>query len=261
MVVSREEKERIARVKLQQIYENSNAKERVALGKTLGFRGSNRSIRNSVQRLATRGRTRGNIRPGLFGTINRSYGALSGKGGRLENKELGNIGTGDKIKITNNFKPYVLPFQEIWNRTSPSLLLDINFRISAFVACVIQEEKEIEGKKFFYFEIKEFPIYTDETSKDFVKLIESLQDRVDDLFKPIWERKYQGLTQTSFGMIKAVAFSREGAGEMKDYFEKMLEVVLEVPTQINGDFGVTLTSVKQLKDPNDPKKLLPRVYV
>ena len=39
----------------------------------------------------------------MFGTINRSYGALAGKGGRLENKELGNIGTGDKIKITNNF--------------------------------------------------------------------------------------------------------------------------------------------------------------
>ena len=253
MVVSREEKERIARVKLQQIYENSNAKQRVALGKTLGFRGSNRSIRNSVQRLATRGRTRGNIRPGLFGTINRSYGALSGKGGRLENKELGNIGTGDKIKITNNFKPYVLPFQDIWNRTSPSLLLDSNFRISAFVACVIEEEP--------IFEIKEFAIYTDETSKDFVKLVESLQDRVDDLFKPIRDRKYQGLTQTSVGMIKAVAFSREGAGEMKEYFEKMLDVALEVPSQINGDFGVTLTSVRQLRDPENPKKLLPRVYV
>ena len=253
MVVSREEKERIARVKLQQIYENSNAKERVALGKTLGFRGSNRSIRNSVQRLATRGRTRGNIRPGLFGTINRSYGALAGKGGRLENKELGNIGTGDKIKITNNFKPYVLPFQEIWNRTSPSLLLDSNFRISAFVACVIEEEP--------IFEIKEFAIYTDETSKDFVKLVESLQDRVDDLFKPIRDRKYQGLTQTSFGMIRAVAFSREGALEMKDYFEELTQFNLEVPTQINGDFGVTLTSVRQLRNPENPKKLLPRVYV
>lgn len=253
MVVSREEKERIARVKLQQIYENSNAKQRVALGKTLGFRGSNRSIRNSVQRLATRGRTRGNIRPGLFGTINRSYGALSGKGGRLENKELGNIGTGDKIKITNNFKPYVLPFQDIWNRTSPSLLLDSNFRISAFVACVIEEEP--------IFEIKEFAIYTDETSKDFVKLVESLQDRVDDLFKPIRDRKYQGLTQTSFGMIRAVAFSREGALEMKEYFEELTQFNLEVPTQINGDFGVTLTSVRQLRDPENPKKLLPRVYV
>ena len=253
MVVSREEKERIARVKLQQIYENSNAKERVALGKTLGFRGSNRSIRNSVQRLATRGRTRGNIRPGLFGTINRSYGALAGKGGRLENKELGNIGTGDKIKITNNFKPYVLPFQDIWNRTSPSLLLDSNFRISAFVACVIEEEP--------IFEIKEFAIYTDETSKDFVKLVESLQDRVDDLFKPIRDRKYQGLTQTSFGMIRAVAFSREGALEMKDYFEELTQFNLEVPTQINGDFGVTLTSVRQLRNPENPKKLLPRVYV
>lgn len=253
MVVSREEKERIARVKLQQIYENSNAKERVALGKTLGFRGSNRSIRNSVQRLATRGRTRGNIRPGLFGTINRSYGALAGKGGRLENKELGNIGTGDKIKITNNFKPYVLPFQEIWNRTSPSLLLDSNFRISAFVACVIEEEP--------IFEIKEFAIYTDETSKDFVKLVESLQDRVDDLFKPIRDRKYQGLTQTSFGMIRAVAFSREGALEMKDYFEELTQFNLEVPTQINGDFGVTLTSVRQLRNPENPKKLLPRLYV
>jgi len=253
MVVSREEKERIARVKLQQIYENSNAKERVALGKTLGFRGSNRSIRNSVQRLATRGRTRGNIRPGLFGTINRSYGALSGKGGRLENKELGNIGTGDKIKITNNFKPYVLPFQDIWNRTSPSLLLDSNFRISAFVACVIEEEP--------IFEIKEFAIYTDETSKDFVKLVESLQDRVDDLFKPIRDRKYQGLTQTSFGMIRAVAFSREGALEMKEYFEELTQFNLEVPTQINGDFGVTLTSVRQLRNPENPKKLLPRVYV
>tara|TARA_R110000765_G_C18776290_1_gene590796 strand:- start:107 stop:868 length:762 start_codon:yes stop_codon:yes gene_type:complete len=253
MVVSREEKERIARVKLQQIYENSNAKERVALGKTLGFRGSNRSIRNSVQRLATRGRTRGNIRPGLFGTINRSYGALAGKGGRLENKELGNIGTGDKIKITNNFKPYVLPFQDIWNRTSPSLLLDSNFRISAFVACVIEEEP--------IFEIKEFAIYTDETSKDFVKLVESLQDRVDDLFKPIRDRKYQGLTQTSFGMIRAVAFSREGALEMKDYFEELTQFNLEVPTQINGDFGVTLTSVRQLRNPENPKKLLPRLYV
>jgi len=253
MVVSREEKERIARVKLQQIYENSNAKQRVALGKTLGFRGSNRSIRNSVQRLATRGRTRGNIRPGLFGTINRSYGALAGKGGRLENKELGNIGTGDKIKITNNFKPYVLPFQDIWNRTSPSLLLDSNFRISAFVACVIEEEP--------IFEIKEFAIYTDETSKDFVKLVESLQDRVDDLFKPIRDRKYQGLTQTSFGMIRAVAFSREGALEMKEYFEELTQFNLEVPTQINGDFGVTLTSVRQLRDPENPKKLLPRVYV
>jgi len=253
MVVSREEKERIARVKLQQIYENSNAKERVALGKTLGFRGSNRSIRNSVQRLATRGRTRGNIRPGLFGTINRSYGALAGKGGRLENKELGNIGTGDKIKITNNFKPYVLPFQDIWNRTSPSLLLDSNFRISAFVACVIEEEP--------IFEIKEFAIYTDETSKDFVKLVESLQDRVDDLFKPIRDRKYQGLTQTSFGMIRAVAFSREGALEMKDYFEELTQFNLEVPTQINGDFGVTLTSVRQLRNPENTKKLLPRVYV
>ena len=192
----------------------------------------------------------------LFGKENPSEKSAKGWsdfGGRLENKELGNIGTGDKIKITNNFKPYVLPFQDIWNRTSPSLLLDSNFRISAFVACVIEEEP--------IFEIKEFAIYTDETSKDFVKLVESLQDRVDDLFKPIRDRKYQGLTQTSFGMIRAVAFSREGALEMKEYFEELTQFNLEVPTQINGDFGVTLTSVRQLRDPENPKKLLPRVYV
>jgi hypothetical protein len=228
---SYEEREAVARAKLRAIYENSNSKERLRLANTLGFKGSPRVKRDSLQRLISpRGKKRSRrITEDKFSTINRSYGQLSKPGGRFSKQDIIVLDAQQKANVTEYFKPWIRPFQKIRNRKpSPLLVINTEYRIMAYVGAIIQDQQTNT------YEGRSYEIYHDGKSKDFNTLVSMLQTRVDSTF-----RKAKGAYR-----ILGMSFSEEGGREMVRILEQELDVPLDLPIRINGPYSVNIYSTK-----------------
>ena len=155
------------------------------------------------------------------------------------------IEEGEKIRIEGYLSSYVTDGESIGGNID--LDLNGNFRITAFVAVIIKEGTEFGGQ----FRSSEFPLYTDVTSSSIDELIDSLQDRIDDLFSPIEKRRYGNTSderRTSLEQIIAVALSNTGAFSMQSEVELEKGYRIDIPLQVNGDYGVTITSVRNPRD-------------
>jgi hypothetical protein len=233
---SYENREAVARAKLRAIYENSNAKQRQQLANTLGFKGSPRVKRDSVQRLISpKGKKRSRrITEDKFSTINRSYGQLTKPGGRFSKQDIITLDAQQKVNVTEYFKPWVRPFEKIRNRKpSPLLVINTEYRIMAYVGAIVEDQitNTYEGRSY--------EVYTDGKSKDFNTLVSLLQKRVDDTF-----RKAKGAYR-----ILGMSFSEEGGREMIRILEDEIGVPLDLPERINGDYRVQIYSTQSTGKP------------
>lgn len=228
---SYEEREAIARTKLRAIYENSNAKQRQQLATTLGFKGSPRVKRDSLQRLISpKGKKRSRrITEDKFSTINRSYGQLTKPGGRLPKKDIIILQEQQKVNVTEYFKPWVRSFEKIRNsKPSPRLVINTEYRIMAYVAVIVEDQNTQT------FEGRSFEVWDDRISNDFATLADFLQTRIDAIF-----RDAKGAYR-----VLGISFSEKGGDLMIEELESEVGVELELPERVNGDYRVQIYSTK-----------------
>ncbi len=240
---SYEEREAVARAKLRAIYENSNSKERLRLANTLGFKGSPRVKRDSVQRLISpKGKKRSRrITEDKFSTINRSYGQLTKPGGRFSKKDIIVLDAQQKADVTEYFKPYIIiGYDENNNRKkaavpkirnnkpSPFLVINTEYRIIANVFGILLDQKTNVD------EGRQFTIYHDGKSNDFATLAEMLQKRVE------------ATVRESIGAyrIYGIAFSLEGGKEMIKKLEPELGKKIGIPNSEYDEYNIQIYSIK-----------------
>jgi len=198
-------KELLAQDRLAEIWQVSDRSERIALAERFGYGGTDASKLRVMRRLLT---------------------------GTLKKEQA--------VNVSSYFDPYITdPTTDIWNGRTPNLQLESNFKMNSYVMYAVEEDGFFttwEANLNVGWKILGLPENTPTSS-----------DSLDKLFSD-----YAKTASRSVGRYKGpkgenvvgIAFTMEGARELKRKIEDDHGAVIAIPPEADGRrFGIYMVSV------------------
>ena len=204
MAYSRKE-ELAAQDRLAQIWQVSDRSERIALAERFGYGGTDASKLRVMRRLLT---------------------------GTLKKKQA--------IDVSSYFDPYITdPMTDIWNGRTPNLKLESKFGMTSYVMYVLEQDGFVTTWEAWLnvgWKILGLPENTPTSSN-------SMEQLFSDFAKPASRTvgQYKGPRGEK---VAGIAFTMEGARELKRMLEDVYGSVIEIPQRAGGQqFGIYMKSV------------------